>query len=286
MIHEELTEDFELLPNLSICAFHLGEFDRSQSYMQRVLARARNDGAAVMVLYTLTRLAMIDLVAGQWADAVGNATEAVALGEVTRHRVLADTPAALLMLLAALRGDNEAFAELAPRLEEATSRRAAGVLDVILRDIVHWAHGVHLVNTDASRPASAFHRFAQMSHDVQKRMAGLDRIEAAVRADQTEAARLWVEDFVGFAAATGQAWAAAVAEHGQALLAGSEEAEAHFLRALELHEEDARCGRPAGRGGSSIGPAPSWPTASTCAVPGAGSTPASSCGLRSTGSRS
>ena len=40
--------------------------------MQRVLTRARNDGAAVMVLYTLTRLAMIDLAGGRWTDAVGD----------------------------------------------------------------------------------------------------------------------------------------------------------------------------------------------------------------------
>jgi DNA-binding CsgD family transcriptional regulator len=243
-IHEELTEDFELLPNLSICAFHLGELDRSETYMQRVLTRARNDGAAVMVLYTLTRLAIIDLAAGRWTDAVGESSEAVTLGEVTRHRVLADTPAAILMLLAAHRGDHDTFAELTPRLEEATSRTAAGVLDIVLRDLVHWAHGVHLAITDASSPASAFHRFAQMSHDVQKRMAGLDRIETAIRADQAEVARLWVEDFVGFAAATGLAWPAAVAEHGHALLAGSEAAEKHFLRALEHHEEDARQSRP------------------------------------------
>jgi DNA-binding CsgD family transcriptional regulator len=82
-----------------------------------------------------------------------------------------------------------------------------------------------------------------MSHDVPKRMAGLDRIEAAVRAEQTEAARLWVEDFVGFAAATGQAWAGAVAEHGLALLAPTDQAEAHFVRALRLHEQDAQGGR-------------------------------------------
>jgi DNA-binding CsgD family transcriptional regulator len=84
-----------------------------------------------------------------------------------------------------------------------------------------------------------------MSHDVLKRMAGFDRIEAAVRADQTEAARLWTEDFAGFATATGLPWPAAVAEHGHALLTPSEEpetAEAHFIRALELHEEDANAG--------------------------------------------
>ena len=108
---------------------------------------------------------------------------------------------------------------LVPRLDVATSLGASGVLDVVLRDVVHWAHGVRLALTDPSRPASAFHRFAQMSHDVQKRMAGIDRIEAAMRADQTEAARLWTEDCAGFAAATGLPWPAAVAEHGHALLA-------------------------------------------------------------------
>jgi DNA-binding CsgD family transcriptional regulator len=245
-IHEELAEDFELLPNLSICAFHLGELDRSQGYMQRVLTRARNDGAAVMVLYSLTRLALIDLAAGRWTDAIGDCTEAVTLGEITAHHVLADTPAAVLMLLAAHRGDEESFTGLVPRLEEATSLGVSGVLDVVLRDVVHWAHGVHLALTEAARPASAFHRFAQMSHDVQKRMAGVDRIEAAVRADQTEAARLWTEDFVRFAAATGLAWPAALAEHGRALLTASEQpetADAHFTRALELHEADATGGR-------------------------------------------
>jgi DNA-binding CsgD family transcriptional regulator len=245
-VHEETPEDYELLPNLSICAFHLGDYDRSEAYMQRLLALARNNGVAVMVLYALTRLAIIDLVAGRWADAVGDAAEAVSLGEATRHQILADTPAALLMLLAAQRGDDESFHDLSSRMEQATSRTAAGVLDVVLRDVVHWANGVRLALTEPGRPASAFHQLAQMSHDVPKRMAGLDRIEAAVRADQTEAARLWVDDFAGFAAATGEPWAGAVASHGRALLADSDQADALFGEALALHDEAAQGGR-AGR---------------------------------------
>lgn len=237
VIHEELPEDYELLPNLSIAAFHLGELDRSEAYLIRLLTEARRTGVLVMVLYALTRLALIDLTAGRWADAESNATEAVSLGEVTGHDVLADTPRALLLLLAALRGD-EAFDGLAAHLEVATARRAAGILDVVLRDVGHWAHGVH----EATTPASAFQRIAQMSHDVTRRMAGVDRIESAVRADQAEAARLWVDDFAGFAAATGQAWAAAVAEHGEAILADPKTAESHFLKALELSE--GQVGRP------------------------------------------
>ena len=238
--YEGLPEDYDLLPGLSIGAMHVGEFDRAQTYLNRLLHRARNDGGAVMVLYALTRLAMIHLVAGRWADAVGEASEAASLGEVTGHQILADTPRALLLLLAALRGEEEQFQELAPRLDAATSRGSAGILDVVLRDVVHWAHGVH----QASNPASAFHRFAQMSHDVPKRMAGMYRIEAAVRAEQTEAARLWVDHFVRFTAGTGHAWSGAIAEHGLALLADPEEVEQHFLRSLELHDESGRGDHP------------------------------------------
>jgi hypothetical protein len=191
------------------------------------------------VLYASTRLAMTDLVAGRWSDAVSDATEAVTLGQVTGHDVLADTPRALLLVLAALRGEGT-FDELAPHLEVATSRGTTGLLDVVLRDFVHWAYGIRQV----SRPASAFHRLAQMSHDVPRRMAGVDRIEAAVHADQIEVARLWVDDLAGFAAATGQAWAAAVAEHGQALLADPGQAEQHFRRALEFHGKKGQECRP------------------------------------------
>ncbi len=160
------------------------------------------------------------------------------LGEVTGHDVLADAPRAILLLLAALRGE-ETFDELAPHIEVAIARGTTGILDVVLRDVAHWAHGVH----QGSTPASAFHRFAQMSHDVPKRMAGVDRIESAVRADQTEAARLWIDDLAGFAAATGQVWAAAVAEHGEALLADPGTAESHFVKALEFHDQVGQAGR-------------------------------------------
>jgi DNA-binding CsgD family transcriptional regulator/tetratricopeptide (TPR) repeat protein len=240
--YQGLPEDYDLLPGLSIGAMHLGDFERAEAYLHRLLSRARGDGGVVMVLYALTRLAMIDFAAGRWSDAATDATEAVSLGGLTAHPVLADTPAAMLLLLAALRGEDESFDELASRLDAAMSRGAAGVLGVVLRDVVHWALGVR----EATRPSTAFHRFAQMSHDLTKRMAGLDRIEAAVRSDQAEAARMWVEELASFAAGTGHAWAAAMAEHGRALLAHPDSAEQHFLQALELHAgaASAGCGRP------------------------------------------
>lgn len=238
--YEGLPEDYDLLPGLSIGAMHLGEFQRAEEYLHRLLSRARHDAGAVMVLYALTRLAMIDLVAGRWSDAVSDSTEAVSLGEMTGHNILADTPAALQLVVATLRGDEVTFDQLAPRLDAATSRRPVGVLGVVLRDLVHWARGLQQLH----RPTSAFHQFVQMSHDLTKRMAGLDRIEAAVRSGQSDQARLWIEEFVTFAAATGHPWAGAIAEHGQALLAKPDAAEQHFQRALEQHDQAAAGGRP------------------------------------------
>jgi DNA-binding CsgD family transcriptional regulator len=71
-------------------------------------------------------------------------------------------------------------------------------------------------------------------------MAALDRLEIAVRADQAEAARLWVSDLAAFAEATGQAWAAAAAAHGRALLSDGEEADGHFREALDHHATSIR----------------------------------------------
>jgi DNA-binding CsgD family transcriptional regulator len=238
--HAGLPEDYDLLPGLSIGAMHLGDFDRAEGYLHRLLSRARHDGGVVMVLYALTRLAMVDVVSGRWSDAVSAAAESISLGETTGHDVLADTPVALQLLVAALRGDEASFDELAPRLDVATSVAPVGVLGVVLRDLVHWAHGVR----QGSRPTATFHRLAQMSHELTKRMAGLDRLEAAAHSGQTDVARAWADELETFAAATGHAWAAAMAEHGRALLASPKTATSHFERALQLHDQAATAGQP------------------------------------------
>jgi len=114
-----------------------------------------------------------------------------------------------------------------------------GVLDMVLRDVTRWAKGLR------AAPAwpTAFHHLAQISHPIICRSAGLDRIEAAVHADQPEAARLWIDDLETFAEAAGQPWAAAMAAHGRAVLAvrGDDEvAGSWFETALALHADSVR----------------------------------------------
>jgi DNA-binding CsgD family transcriptional regulator len=71
--------------------------------------------------------------------------------------------------------------------------------------------------------------------------AGLDRIEAAIRAGEQETAHTWLDLFEAWAESTAAAWARAVGLHCRALLSEDEgEAERLFLAALDAHAEAAR----------------------------------------------
>jgi DNA-binding CsgD family transcriptional regulator len=230
--------DQDLLPNLGIAALQIGDAESSGRYHERLLVRARNTGAVVMVLYSLTRLGFTDLAAGSWSAATSRQNEAVRLAEGTGQEVLVAGPLSWLLLITALRGE-DTFDALRDRVEALMEGRALGTLDVLIRDVVRWAKGVKA----SPRSGAAFHHLAQMTHHSVQRMAGIDRIEAAAHADQVETARLWIDDLERFGEATGQPWASAAAAHGVALLAslqGAVEADDLFERALTLHATTGR----------------------------------------------
>ncbi|WP_152230750.1 AAA family ATPase [Georgenia ruanii] len=228
-------DDEDLLPNLAVAAMHLGDDEAGADYHGRMLARARDSGAMVLVLYALTRLAAGDVVAGQWAAVEARASEALALGEETRQPVLAAMPRATLLLLAALRGDETAYDALLPAVEPALAEEPVGTLGGMLRDVVRWARGLR-----AADPVAAHRHLAAMSYGPLVRSAAVDRVEAALRAGEAAVAEACAADLAGFAAATGQAWAAAAAEHARALLAEGADAERHFRAALAHHERSPR----------------------------------------------
>ena len=62
-----------------------------------------------------------------------------------------------------------------------------------------------------------------------------------MRAGDADSARPWLDTFVAWSETSGAPWALAAAEHGRALLCADDEAEPHFVAALELH---ASAGRP------------------------------------------
>jgi DNA-binding CsgD family transcriptional regulator len=71
-------------------------------------------------------------------------------------------------------------------------------------------------------------------------MAGLDRIEAAVRAGEVATAHDWLAYYERWAERADAAWARAVAFHGRALLADDAESERLFQAALHMHAQAAR----------------------------------------------
>ncbi|HEX8489081.1 MAG TPA: AAA family ATPase [Propionibacteriaceae bacterium] len=228
--------DHDLLPNLGIAALHLGDDRAIDAFHTRLLTRARNTGAALMAQYSLTRLCFTQIATGHWDTAHVNAREAVQFGAGTGQPGLTGMPYAWLLLLDALRGVDDDDRHLRQSLEELSAGGPMGILDELVRDVVHWTEGLQA----HSRPPSAFHHLAQLSHAITRRMAALDRVEAAVRAEQPEAARLWVQDLDEFAAATGESWAAAAAAHGHALLAHDHDRDAHFRSALQHHAGSLR----------------------------------------------
>ena len=72
-------------------------------------------------------------------------------------------------------------------------------------------------------------------------MAGLARIDAAVRAGEPDLVRAWVDELADLAESTGRAWALATLAHGRAVTAAPDEADDLFRLALDHH---ARAGRP------------------------------------------
>ncbi len=223
-------EDLDLLPNLGIAAMYLGDDALTRRYHEQLLTRARSTGAVLMILYSLSRLGFAELAAGRWTAARAAAAEALPLADQSGHRGLAALPTAWLALLAALRRDGAVERYLADA-EQICADHPLGILAEVVPDVLRWARGVR----DAADPAGALHQLEQIRHPMTRRLAATDRIEAAVRAGRTEAARAWVEELAGFAGATGSLWARAVAEHGRALLTDGPEAEHHFEQALAAH---------------------------------------------------
>jgi DNA-binding CsgD family transcriptional regulator len=230
-LSEDLTEDdLDLLPNLGIAALCVGDDARTRRYHEQLLARARSTGAVLMTLYSLARLGFADLATGRWTAARAAAAEAVPLADQSGHRGLAALPTAELALLAALQGDDAVGDHLA-EAERICADHPLGILAEVVPDVLRWARGVR----DAADPAAALHHLEQIGHPIPRRLAAIDRLEAAVRAARPELARAWVAELAGFADATGSPWARAATEHGRALLSDGAEAEGHFAQALAAH---------------------------------------------------
>ncbi|MGA8046773.1 MAG: helix-turn-helix transcriptional regulator, partial [Dermatophilaceae bacterium] len=223
------------LPNTALAALHLAMDDVALRLHEGLLERAREQGSLIMTLYALTRRGGLDVVLGRWDQLASGARESLDLARATGRPALQAMPLAWLALVSALRSEPEGV-ELMHELEATVASGPLGTAGASVTDQVLWTRALL-----ADTPASAVHHYEQMTHGFAERLVALDRIETAVAAGRPDLAERWLGPLADFAVRADSAWAGAVTEHGRALLAErAQDVEAHFVRALSLHERSLR----------------------------------------------
>jgi DNA-binding CsgD family transcriptional regulator len=203
---------------------------------RRVATRAREAGMVSLLTQALPWVALGDLWDGHWPAAAACLAEGLELARATRQHQITAHLIAIQALLAAARGEEERCRALAAEsLELASARRLVHVSIAAT-----WALAV--LELGLGRPEAALVCARALPATAGIDWDALDRIEAAVRAGETDAARGWLEAFEPWALSSRAPWGQAVALHCRALLAEDPaEAERLFKEALAMHE---RAGRP------------------------------------------
>ena len=216
-------------------ALYLGDDQAAFRTHREAAARARASGALSIVTQILPRLATAEVWAGRWPSAAANAREGIQLArEMGQHDVVAQL-LGMLGLVAALRGSEDECRSLTAETRELASARGLG----IVAEFAHWS--LALLALGLGRAEEAFARCREISTTMAVFWAGLDRIEAAIRAGERETASVWLDSFEPWAASSGAEWARAVLLHCRALLANDEsDADRLFLAALDAHADAAR----------------------------------------------
>jgi DNA-binding NarL/FixJ family response regulator len=216
-------------------ALFLGEGGIADGFHRRAVARARDTGALALLTQTIPRLALSDIWAGRWSSAAAPLREGLELAREIAQSQVVGHGLAELALIAALRGHEDECRELVAESRElASSRRLLHVAN-----LGRWA--LTALELGYGRADAAFAVAREMTGLPIPLWAGLDRIEAAARADERELAREWLAEFEAWAEGTGAPWARAVALHCAALLAADErEAEPLFAAALGAHAGSGR----------------------------------------------
>ena len=220
--------DIDLRTNLGISAGHLGEDTVLLTQHGWLVESSRENGALVFVVYGLGRRAFAEIATGDWAATTAGAAEALDLAMGSGQSALALLPRGWLVLLAALRGDKS---EVGRHLEAFEANPGAGVTALLVNDIVRWARAL-----TAETPVAALHHLEQMTNGLVTRLAAVDRIETAVRADHRELAADWTREIEQFGEAVVADWALAIGWFGKAMLADGEDADSHYKKALEHAE--------------------------------------------------
>lgn len=237
---EELDEDEASAQPVALlfagrAALYLGDDQAAYRTHHEAAARARASGALTIVTQILPRLATAEIWAGRLPSAAANAREGLQLArEIGQHDLVAQQ-LVLLAVIAALRGSEDECRSLAAESRDLASARGLG----IVAEFGQWA--LALLELGLGRAEEALRHGREIANTMVVFWGALDRIEAAIRAGESETAREWLDGFEQWSDSSAAAWTRAVALHCRALLSDDEgEARALFSAALEAHGEASR----------------------------------------------
>lgn len=231
-------EDLDLLGNLGNAALYLGDDESARFFYTKMASTARRLGAGMSVIYGLERLAFAQFPEGRWASLRSSADEALALAHAVGQPILTAAPLAWLTFLAALT-DTDEFDDHLHALDAVVAGHPLGILSDPVRDLTRWARATRA--STLGDPAAALHELSEMRLPVLKRMATVDRIEAAIRGGARDQAQVWLVELTPFAVGTNRRWALADLDLGRALCAiDPAEATVAFESALRNHEHHRR----------------------------------------------
>lgn len=211
-----------------------GTTDAMLGAHQRAVDALRKVGAAGALPMSLAPLVALQVVAGQWASGVSLGTEAVALADETGQLGAASHLRAMLAWMAAAQGDDARCRELAERsLSTSVPRRIASAIA-----LAHWALGVNaLANGRPERAARLLGDVVAPGGPAEHFMVSWlvlpDFVEAWVRAGEPAQARAALRRFEEQAAPEQTPHLRATWHRCRALLARGDDAEAHYVGALE-----------------------------------------------------
>jgi ATP/maltotriose-dependent transcriptional regulator MalT len=217
-------------------AMYLGDDEAARRSVQLAAAQMRAEGALGLLTPILPRLVHAEMWAGRWPAASASAREGLRLAREIGQFDLVAYQLVLLALIAAHRGQEDECRSLAAQAHELAAARRF----TLVASLANWA--LALLELELGRTQEAFLRAREISTTpAVLSMAGLDWIEAAVRAGEVATAHERLAYYEPWAERAGAAWARAVALHGRALLADEdEESERLFQAALDMHAQAAR----------------------------------------------
>jgi DNA-binding CsgD family transcriptional regulator len=227
-------DDSMLMTWAGRAAFYLGDDDAAHRLDSKAVARARAVGAIGDMLPPLQRLALSEILRGQWSTATANAVEALRFARETGQHGFSSLPLCWLALLAAYRGDTTGLRSHLDAADAVLPRHPM----VVASETLLWARAVS--EAAAGDTNAAMEHIGRVTSQTVSRMCSLDRIEIAVQTGNTTEARVWLADLTRSASLTGAPWALARAAHCRALLAGPDEAREHYEESLRQHEAGRR----------------------------------------------